>query len=77
MLAPAKRFRDHGTMTETAQHITFSQAGKPLDVLPRCSGVYRFFDTDGALLYVAKVSTFTAGSRNTSMKVANLAGISG
>ena len=41
-------------MTETAQHITFSQAGKPLDALPRCSGVYRFFDNDGALLYVGK-----------------------
>jgi len=41
-------------MTETAQHINFSRAGEPLDALPRCSGVYRFFDGDGALLYVGK-----------------------
>ena len=41
-------------MTETAQHINFSLAGEPLDALPRCSGVYRFFDGDGALLYVGK-----------------------
>ena len=41
-------------MTETIQHIAFSQAGKTLDALPRCSGVYRFFDTDGALLYIGK-----------------------
>ena len=41
-------------MTQTAQHINFSRAGEPLDALPRCSGVYRFFDGDGALLYVGK-----------------------
>ena len=41
-------------MTETTQHIDFSRAGEPLDALPRCSGVYRFFDDDGSLLYVGK-----------------------
>lgn len=41
-------------MTETTQQITFSRAGKPLDDLPRCSGVYRFFDAEGSLLYVGK-----------------------
>ena len=41
-------------MTETTQHIAFSRAGQPLDTLPRCSGVYRFFDTEGSLLYVGK-----------------------
>lgn len=41
-------------MTVTMQHIALSQAGKPLDALPRCSGVYRFFDNEGALLYVGK-----------------------
>ncbi|MBA4693770.1 MAG: GIY-YIG nuclease family protein [Congregibacter sp.] len=41
-------------MTETTQHIAFSSAGQPCDALPRCSGVYRFFDTEGSLLYVGK-----------------------
>ena len=41
-------------MTETTQHIDFSRAGEPIDALPRCSGVYRFFDDDGSLLYVGK-----------------------
>ena len=41
-------------MTETTHHIAFSRAGQPLDALPRCSGVYRFFDGDGSLLYVGK-----------------------
>jgi len=41
-------------MTETTQHIAFSRAGQPLDALPRCSGVYRFFDIEGSLLYVGK-----------------------
>ena len=41
-------------MTETTQHIAFSSAGQPRDALPRCSGVYRFFDTEGSLLYVGK-----------------------
>ena len=41
-------------MTEITQHIDFSRAGEPLDALPRCSGVYRFFDDDGSLLYVGK-----------------------
>jgi hypothetical protein len=40
-------------MTETTQHIDFSRAGESLDALPRCSGVYRFFDGDG-LLHVGK-----------------------
>lgn len=41
-------------MTQTTQHIAFSRAGQPLDALPRCSGVYRFFDTKDSLLYVGK-----------------------
>ena len=50
----APRTRDDATMTETTHHIAFSRAGQPLDALPRCSGVYRFFDGDGSLLYVGK-----------------------
>ena len=41
-------------MTKTTQHIAFARAGQPLDALPRCSGVYRFFDTEGSLLYIGK-----------------------
>tara|TARA_B100000902_G_scaffold68880_1_gene74889 strand:+ start:963 stop:1883 length:921 start_codon:yes stop_codon:yes gene_type:complete len=41
-------------MTETTHHIAFSRAGQPLEALPRCSGVYRFFDGDGSLLYIGK-----------------------
>ena len=41
-------------MNETTQHIDYSRAGEPLDALPRCSGVYRFFDENGILLYVGK-----------------------
>ena len=54
IVAPAQRSRDHGTMTGTTQHIDFSRAGESLDALPHCSGVYRFFDGDGLLLYVGK-----------------------
>jgi hypothetical protein len=45
---------DDAKMTETSQQIAFSRAGEPLDALPRCSGVYRFFTEDGSLLYVGK-----------------------
>ena len=41
-------------MTEIPQHIAFSHDGETLDALPRCSGVYRFFDDEGSLLYVGK-----------------------
>ncbi len=41
-------------MTETTRHIDFSQGSEPLGALPRCSGVYRFFDGSGVLLYVGK-----------------------
>ena len=41
-------------MPKTTQRITFSRAGESIDSLPRCSGVYRFFDAEGALLYIGK-----------------------
>ena len=50
----APKVEDDAKMTDTSQHIAFSRAGEPLDTLPRCSGVYRFFAGDGSLLYVGK-----------------------
>ena len=31
-----------------------TRAGAPAETLPPCSGVYRFFDAAGALLYIGK-----------------------
>ena len=41
-------------MPKTTQRITFSRAGESIDSLPRCSGIYRFFDAEGLLLYIGK-----------------------
>lgn len=41
-------------MPKTTQRITFSRAGESIDSLPRCSGVYRFFNAEEALLYIGK-----------------------
>ena len=41
-------------MTADPETISFHIGGKTTDKLPRCSGVYRFFDDAGALLYVGK-----------------------
>lgn len=41
-------------MTDGTQTISFSRAGHTVDALPRCSGVYRFYDAAGSLLYIGK-----------------------
>jgi hypothetical protein len=41
-------------MTEASQTISFSRAGQTVDVLPRCSGVYRFYDATGSLRDIGK-----------------------
>ena len=41
-------------MTDGTQTISFSRAGHAVDDLPRCSGVYRFYDAAGSLLYIGK-----------------------
>ena len=41
-------------MSKTLETITFSRAGEAIATLPRCSGVYRFYDAEGSLLYIGK-----------------------
>ena len=41
-------------MTADLETISLFIEGKTTDKLPRCSGVYRFFDDAGSLLYVGK-----------------------
>jgi len=41
-------------MSKTLETITFSRAGEAVASLPRCSGVYRFYDAEGSLLYIGK-----------------------
>ena len=41
-------------MSKTLETITFSRAGEAIASLPRCSGVYRFYDAEGSLLYIGK-----------------------
>jgi excinuclease UvrABC nuclease subunit len=41
-------------MAIAIEPFTITRAGKPAETLPRCSGVYRFFDAAGALLYIGK-----------------------
>ena len=41
-------------MAIATEPFTITRAGKPAETLPRCSGVYRFFDAAGALLYIGK-----------------------
>ena len=42
------------SMTADLETISLFIEGKTTDKLPRCSGVYRFFDDAGSLLYVGK-----------------------
>jgi excinuclease Cho len=37
-----------------AAHLKLSRSGITIDTLPRCSGVYRFYDDNNALLYIGK-----------------------
>ena len=41
-------------MALVSQPFTITRAGAPAETLPRCSGVYRFFDAQGGLLYIGK-----------------------
>ena len=37
-----------------ADPLKLSRSGIEIEALPRCSGVYRFYDNSGALLYIGK-----------------------
>jgi excinuclease Cho len=41
-------------MLPTPDQVVFTVSQEPVDTLPRFSGVYRFYDVDGALLYIGK-----------------------
>jgi excinuclease Cho len=41
-------------MLPTPDQVAFTISQEPVDTLPRFSGVYRFYDVDGALLYIGK-----------------------
>ena len=44
----------HSGMNMAAKATRFSLNGRPVDSAPGCSGVYRFFGAEGALLYIGK-----------------------
>ncbi len=44
----------HVAMQPCRSQVEYTSGGRALLTLPSCSGVYRFFDADGVLLYIGK-----------------------
>jgi excinuclease Cho len=45
---------DHAAMMPELSQVVVTVAGKPVSRAPRCSGVYRFYAEDDALIYIGK-----------------------
>jgi excinuclease Cho len=78
--APSANFRLSSTMQKPSIP-PMTMAGKVIDTLPECPGVYRFLDADGQALYIGKsinlrtrVRTHIANAKKSSRQMRMVAG---